>query len=68
MNVIETAIRAGFSGSVAKMWESHFAKFSDLVIQSAMDELKTQADYSGSNRRAFYMDAIEVLRKFKDSV
>lgn len=34
-------------------------------LNEAIDELKTQADYSGSNRRAFYMDAIEVLRKFK---
>lgn len=82
MNIIELAKKAGLCTNLAEMGASSIVytlgvdgvtvaemeRFADLLLQKAMDELKTQADYSGSNRRAFYMDAIEVLRKFKESV
>lgn len=37
-NVIELAKQAGFSGSVAKMWEAHFTELVTLVRNAALEE------------------------------
>lgn len=75
-DVIELAEQAGIDA----WWESGnesreelddlLTAFATLVrnaaLEHAMQELKVQADYSGSNRRAFYMDAIAHIRNLKE--